>query len=79
MVHASDNRGVYDDHLPPGEGNVPWMSLLRQLQAYHFGGAFILEVASGQDPHRVLEGARRARAYLRCLSRALPGPYDFTN
>lgn len=69
MVHASDNQGTYDDHLPPGEGKIAWPDLLRQLSECDFGGCLVLEIAGRGDPERILEGARRARAYLRSLSR----------
>jgi sugar phosphate isomerase/epimerase len=71
MVHASDTRGTFDDHLPPGEGAVQWPALLRRLAKSRFGGAFILEVAGGGDSSAVLEGARRAQAFLRSLSASL--------
>jgi sugar phosphate isomerase/epimerase len=73
MVHASDTRGTFDDHLPPGEGAVPWPALLRRLEESRFRGAFILEVAGGAESGVVLEGARRARAFLRSLSASLSG------
>ncbi len=31
MVHAHDNRGTYDDHLPPGEGKLMWAPFLDNL------------------------------------------------
>lgn len=65
MVHASDNRGTYDDHLPPGEGNVPWPLLLRHLADAGFRGAIILEIAERGTPEEILRGAERARAFLR--------------
>ncbi len=71
MMHASDNHGRRDDHLPPGDGQIDWPRLLRQLDRIRFGGAIILEIA-GQDDHQVvLEGARRARRCLRDISRRL--------
>jgi sugar phosphate isomerase/epimerase len=67
MVHASDNHGSFDDHLPPGEGRVPWPRLVARLIESRFAGALILEVADRGDAERTLEGARRAKAYLRQL------------
>ena len=67
MVHASDNLGKFDDHLPPGEGKIDWLRLIEQLSAAHFDGALILEIA-GDDPN-VLERARRSGQHLRELSR----------
>jgi sugar phosphate isomerase/epimerase len=68
MVHASDNRGHFDDHLPPGDGAVPWPRLMGQLADARFSGAFILEIAGDGEMSRILDGAQRARAYLRNLS-----------
>lgn len=65
MVHASDNRGNRDDHLPPGEGSIPWPDLLRQLAAAHFSGVFILELAAEEDPAELLCRAQRSADYLR--------------
>jgi len=71
MMHATDNHGQRDDHLPPGDGRIDWQRLLRQMTRIGFSGAIILEVA-GQDDHQaVFEGARRARRHLREISRQL--------
>ena len=69
MVHASDNRGERDDHLPPGEGAIAWPELLRQLAAEHFSGAFILELAPEDDTARLLRRARASADLLRRLNR----------
>ncbi len=68
MVHASDNRGSFDDHLPPGEGHVPWPELLGQLVRSSFAGAFILELAGRPDREAMLAGAQRARRFLRATA-----------
>jgi sugar phosphate isomerase/epimerase len=69
MVHASDNRGKHDDHLPPGEGSISWEHVVDQLACLHFQGAFILEIAGDSDGEAVLERARRASRLLREISR----------
>lgn len=69
MVHASDNRSRRDDHLPPGEGDVAWQRLIGQLARLHFEGTFMLEIAGDSDMRAILEGARRARIFLRNLTR----------
>ena len=74
MVHASDNHRQYDDHLPPGDGDIPWAALLKHLHDLHFNGTFILEIAGSDDRKSVLDGARRGRAYLRDLSHRLRVP-----
>lgn len=65
MVHASDNKGSFDDHLPPGEGAIDWESLLARLSKTRFLGALILEMAGEDDVDGVLERAQRGRSYLR--------------
>lgn len=74
MVHASDNRGQYDDHLPPGDGKIKWGPLLEHLNDLHFNGAFILEIAGSADRKTTLEAARRGRSYLRELTHRLRVP-----
>jgi sugar phosphate isomerase/epimerase len=69
MVHASDNRGKFDDHLPPGEGRIAWDRFMDQLAQLRFDGSFILEIAGDSDTETVLESARRGRRFLRNLSR----------
>lgn len=71
MMHATDNHGERDDHLPPGEGQIDWQQLLRQMADSRFSGAIILEIAGRDDQQAVLEGARRARRHLRELSRRI--------
>jgi sugar phosphate isomerase/epimerase len=71
MIHANDNHGSYDDHKPPGQGKINWHKLLRELSQIEFHGGFILELAGGDCPQTVLEQARRARKYLREISRKL--------
>jgi sugar phosphate isomerase/epimerase len=43
-VHASDNHGQYDDHLPPGMGTVDWGDVVGSLQAAGFAGWMMLEL-----------------------------------
>jgi|CZKQ01.1.fsa_nt_gi sugar phosphate isomerase/epimerase len=71
MVHAHDNGGIRDDHLPPGDGKIDWTQLLQDLVAVHFHGPFILEMAGGADPNATMANARRGRSYLRRLARRL--------
>lgn len=65
MLHVNDNLGDRDGHLPPGEGAIDWISLIRQLRQWRFQGPLILELAgSGEAPERIMEHARKSRAYL---------------
>jgi sugar phosphate isomerase/epimerase len=71
MIHANDNTGNYDDHKPPGEGNIDWKRLLTELSQIQFQGGFILELAGNKEPNIIMAEARRARRYLRDISRRL--------
>lgn len=77
MIHAHDNLGNRDDHLPPGDGRILWEPLLRALDAASFSGAIILELAAASTVTETMANAVRGRAYLREVSRrvslALPG------
>ena len=44
-VHASDNHGQYDDHLPPGHGSIDWREIATSLRDAGFDGWVILELA----------------------------------
>ena len=69
MIHASDNNGSWDDHLPPGQGKVPWMSFCRRLDQIGFRGAVILELSGNSVSPSDLHEAQVARLFLRKLSR----------
>jgi sugar phosphate isomerase/epimerase len=64
MVHANDNRGDRDSHLPPGEGTIDWDVVTHELRACDFGGTIILELAGGGDTQEVLDRAHRGRRLL---------------
>ncbi|MEX1117612.1 MAG: sugar phosphate isomerase/epimerase [Terrimicrobiaceae bacterium] len=71
MVHVHDNRGHFDDHLPPGDGAIDWRTLLRKLTEARFHGPLILEMAGAADANTTLANARRGRSYLRNVARQL--------
>jgi hypothetical protein len=33
VLHLHDNYGTFDDHNPPGGGNIDWQTLVPQLKA----------------------------------------------
>ena len=83
LIHANDNSGNYDDHKPPGEGNIDWKRLLTELSQIEFHGGFILELSGNKEPEIVLAKARgatcarfrdnwRCRARRRSMSRTGP-------
>lgn len=65
MVHASDNRGQGDDHLPPGQGAIDWPRFLVLLRTSGFRGSLMMEIAGHGEPAQILEAARHARQFLR--------------
>ena len=44
-VHACDNRGSFDDHLPPGEGMIDWGLVVESLRVAKYDGWIMLELA----------------------------------
>ena len=71
MVHAHDNNGKGDEHLPPGKGYIDWSRVLNELDGTGFRGGFILELASMADMQLMLVEARKAKRFLREISRRL--------
>jgi sugar phosphate isomerase/epimerase len=67
-VQVSDNRGVTDDHLPPGHGHIDWRRFRHALADVGYEGVFMLEVSGDGD---VGEHARAAAAAVRGV---LEGP-----
>jgi sugar phosphate isomerase/epimerase len=74
MIHANDNRGAYDDHLPPGDGQIDWRRLLEELETTAFKGILVLELAGTGDMEMTMANARRGRSFLRRISRLLTLP-----
>lgn len=66
MVHINDNKGDWDGHLPPGEGDIDWKDVMTQLERNGFRGGLILELSNrhGNDYDKLMQEARDARAYL---------------
>jgi sugar phosphate isomerase/epimerase len=52
-VHASDNTGEHDDHLPIGGGIIDWKNIVRQLKTHYYDGTITLEVW-GKDRRQIL-------------------------
>jgi sugar phosphate isomerase/epimerase len=50
-LHANDNHGTWDDHLPPGDGVIDWREVVRTLKDVGFDGWIMLELKCPQgDP-----------------------------
>jgi sugar phosphate isomerase/epimerase len=71
MVHASDNRGQFDDHLAPGDGEINWEEFLHHLAEIRFGGTIILEIAGTGTSTSILQAAQRGRKHLSGVARRL--------
>jgi hypothetical protein len=56
-VHDSDRVGR-DPHLLPGDGFVDWPVVLAAYQGMGYAGAYVVEVAGGDDPLLELSRAR---------------------
>jgi len=66
MIHANDNNGRWDQHLPPGKGSVDWHRLVGKLADMSFRGGFILELSSDLgSPAELLRAAQQGRLYLK--------------
>jgi sugar phosphate isomerase/epimerase len=64
-VQASDNHGVHDDHLVPGEGAIPWHDVIEPLDRAGYRGVFLLEIAGSHDVAvRAVEARAGARRVL---------------
>ncbi|MEN6452263.1 MAG: sugar phosphate isomerase/epimerase family protein [Thermoguttaceae bacterium] len=68
LIHAHDNLGHYDDHLPPGAGKIPWRSWWTDVAAIGYHGPIILEIAGHPDLQAVLKDAVRGQQFIRRLA-----------
>jgi sugar phosphate isomerase/epimerase len=50
-VHASDNKGMRDEHLPIGKGNIDFPALMRRLHEAEYDETVTLEVFSEDRRH----------------------------
>jgi len=61
-VHANDNRGRWDDHLPPGDGDIDWPAVAHSLRACGYDGWIMLELGCPPDDVGAYLARARARA-----------------
>lgn len=73
FLHANDNNGLKDEHLPPGKGTIDWRRLVHELSEVDFQGALILELMGQpeRDPLVVLQEARHSGRFLREIARRM--------
>lgn len=43
-VHVSDNHGIEEEHLPPGEGVIDWFAALKVIYATGYAGPINMEL-----------------------------------
>jgi sugar phosphate isomerase/epimerase len=77
QVHAHDNSGEFDEHLPLGEGVIDWNSLIGLLVEAGWDGVFMLELGACDDaPRRLADSldlvARCADTGRKIASREMP-------
>lgn len=65
MSHVHDNGGVLDDHLPPGEGKLPWPLFFKTLREVRFEGPLVLEIRAGADIRASIDSAVRGARFIR--------------
>jgi sugar phosphate isomerase/epimerase len=66
-THLQDNRGVRDDHMPPGDGAIDWGAVAAALCEVGYAGCVLLELTDQPDTDERRAGiedelARGARA-----------------
>ena len=80
-LHASDNHGTRDDHLPLGEGSLPLADTVAALNRIDYDGTVTLEIF-GQSGPRILESRARLAELFRRARRRIPAhtrnPVDFS-
>lgn len=70
MIHANDNNGKEDEHLPLDNGIINWEHVFNELITYKFHGTIILELSGDlyEDQKKILLEARESRHHIRKLS-----------
>lgn len=63
--HIHDNLGLSDDHLPPGDGVIPWAAVLEELARAGYGGPLMLELHSGGEAREVAGLITRSMEFLK--------------
>jgi len=43
-THLSDNKGIKDDHLLPGQGTIDWNEVVKSFAKVNYNGTLMLEV-----------------------------------
>jgi len=54
-LHLSDNRGLNDDHLPLGEGSIPFREVLTVLADVGYSGYIVIETGGASATRHTLD------------------------
>jgi sugar phosphate isomerase/epimerase len=60
-LHLSDNKGIEDDHLPLGCGNIDWEKIIKILKKYKFDNSITLEIFSKDRDYLLLSREKLLR------------------
>jgi sugar phosphate isomerase/epimerase len=63
-IHLHDNRGRWDEHLPPGEGEIDFKPIVKALKEVDYRGPLIVEL---WDPENPREAGSKGLSYTRKL------------
>jgi len=64
-IHIHDNKGAFDEHLPPGEGSIDFKPILQALKEVRYNGLWIAEVWDPKDPFEAGQrGVNKTRGLL---------------
>ncbi len=58
-LHIHDNHGVRDEHLPLGEGNIPWEKIMPKLVKEYKGDIIVVEGRNPEEGKKSLEFLKR--------------------
>ncbi|GEM_PF-384431 len=53
-IHYHDNRGFNDEHLPVGQGTIPWREMVAELTRMDYAGPYVSECRN-IHPHEAAE------------------------
>jgi len=64
IIHSySDNNGVHDDHLPPGQGQINWPKFLKGVEKIGYKGPLVMEILD-KESNDLYESIRTAKENL---------------
>jgi sugar phosphate isomerase/epimerase len=65
-LHIHDNKGTFDEHLPPGDGSIDFNPIVRALKDVGYNGIWVAEVWNPKDSFETgRKGVDRIRELLK--------------